>query len=704
MFGIILSSIAAISLLGIGGYAVAKQRTAANTLFALVAVLLAGIELADQLSLHAAVDPDLFRPVSRYLDAILPAVLMMFSLAYGRTLFPDFRSKVRFALLTAMSILPLAILFAVGDDLYYSPDFLNEHILFLGDAGYWFSIVIMTLLIAALVNVEATFVATRGVARNRMKFEAFGIMGLLAVMIFYYSQGLLYRTINMNLLPVRSSVLILSTLMIGYSRLARGSGAPVIVSRHVLFRSITLLAVGLYLLGLGLVGEGMRYFGIEFGRNLTIIVGFAGGLLLLLILFPENMRRRVKVFVNKHFYENKHDYRYEWIKFTTRLATCGTLAEVQDTVLTIYRDTFGLAGASLYLLSRDERRYLRVAEQFMVDGSAELCLPEGLNDYFTKRERILEVGGGEYPLSVEGKALFGRGKTWLVVPLISSGRIEGLLMLREQIVPEQLTYDDFDLMKVMARQAGQAITNLRLSEEIMEMRAMAAVSRISTFVIHDLKNLMSGLSLVVDNAAEHINDPDFQQDAISTVKNTLAKMKNLIQRLKTIPEKGALATAIEDIGRLSQEIVKDFESLRTGKRVQHLGDAVLARVDGEEIRKVIVNLVQNALEAGGDSGTVSVETLRTNDSACIRVSDTGGGMTDEFLKNQLFRPFCSTKDKGLGIGLYQCRQIVEAHGGRIDVVSEVGKGTVFTVVLPAVEPDRKENDGVTAESEESAQF
>ncbi len=689
MIGIILSSLAAVSLLSLGIYVVAKQRTAANMLFLMVVALLACVELADQLSLHPALDLETCKGISRVLEALLPAAFMVFSLIYGRSPFPDTWSKVRLCLFSSVTLIPMVILLIPGNDLSYSPDFLNERVLFLGNAGYWFYIGIMALLIVALVNVEATLVATHGIAQNRMKFEAFGIMSLLAVMIFYYSQGLLYRTINMNLVPVRSSVFILAALMIGYSRAVRGNGVRVKVSRHVLFRSITLLVVGFYLLGLGFLGEGMRYFGVEFGRNLTIFIAFAGGILLLAVLFSDNMRRRAKVYVSKHFYANKHDYREEWIKLTNRLSSCGTLSDVQDAVLTIYRETFGLAGASLYLLSRDEKRYVRASEQFMAESSAEFLLSDELSSYFVKRERVLDITGKEYPLRVAEKAVFERGKTWLVVPLISSGRVEGLVALREQIVPEKLTYDDYDLMKVMARQAAQAITNLRLSEEIMEIRAMAAVSRISTFVIHDLKNLTSGLSLVVDNAAEHISNPDFQQDAIRTVKNTLFKMKNLIQRLKSIPEKGSLAASVQDIDRLSRETVLEFEKMRSEKRIAYNGAPIFSRVDGEEIKKVIVNLVQNALEASGEHSAVTVEICRENGAACIRVADTGCGITGDFLRNHLFRPFSTTKDKGLGIGLYQCRQIVEAHEGRIEVASEAGKGTVFTVVLPAVEPDRE---------------
>jgi hypothetical protein len=258
--------------------------------------------------------------------------------------------------------------------------------------------------------------------------------------------------------------------------------------------------------------------------------------------------------------------------------------------------------------------------------------------------------------------------------------------LRPQIVPEKLIYEDYDLMKVLARQAAQAVTNLRLSEELLETRAMAAVARISSFVIHDLKNLTTSLSLVVDNAEEHIGNPDFQQDAIKTIKSTLAKMRALTQRLKSIPEKSQLASAIENIDHLSRETAEELARTGLGERIVYQGVPSYARVDSEELKKVIVNLVQNALQASGEQEPVKIETSSENGSACIRVTDDGCGMSEDFLKNHLFKAFRTTKEKGLGIGLYQCKQIVEAHGGRLEVQSEAGKGSVFTVVLPSAKP------------------
>ncbi|MCK9417971.1 MAG: PEP-CTERM system histidine kinase PrsK [Nitrospirae bacterium] len=685
MFEMVLSYSAVLFLAASGIFALVKHRTTVNAVLLITVLLLAGIVVFDQLSLQSSVNFATFKQISLYLEALLPGSVLFLAFIYGRQRPFNALSKVRIGFMAALVMFPLAIVVLVGSDLSYSPDFQNERILFLGNPGYWYYIGIMVSLIVALASVEITLTATHGISRDRMKFEAVGIMSLLAVLIFYYSQGLLYRTINMNLVPIRSGVFIIAALLIIYSHAFRGSGTRVSISRHILYRSITLLVVGIYLLGLGLVGEGMRYYGGAFGRDLTIILAFVGAILLLTMLLSQRVRRRAKVYINKHFYAgNKHDYREEWIKLTGRFSLCASLSDVQDAILTVFTETFGVSGASLYLESREYRRYTRVSELSMPMSPVEIRISEELYHYFAQRERVLNLTDGEFQLSATELLTLSRAGAWLVIPLISNKKVIGLAMFRGQIVPELLIYDDFDLMKVLARQAAQAITNLRLSEEIIEMRAMAAVSKVSTFVIHDLKNLTTSLSLCLDNAEEHIGNPDFQKDAISTIRNTLFKMKSLMQRLKSIPEKIMLDSEVKNIDRLSRDVVAEFLKVRP-KRILYNGEPAFSRVDGEEIKKVIVNLIQNALDASNEKGMVKVETLKENGSVCIRVSDTGTGMTEDYVKNHLFRPFRTTKETGLGIGLYQCRQIVDAHEGKIEVKSEVGKGTVFTICLPAAE-------------------
>ncbi len=226
-------------------------------------------------------------------------------------------------LVTASAILfPASLLFLSVNDFVYSPDLQTERLLFLSDPGYWFYMGLMLYCVLALINLETTFSATTGSARWRMKFEFIGLVSILSVLIFYFSQGLLYRIINMNLIPIRSGIFIIAALLIGYSKVFRGNDVKVQVSRYVLYRSLTLLIVGLYLIALGLMGEGMRYFRVPFSIDLTVFFSFASGIILLILLLSEQLRRKVKVFINKHLYKHKHDYREEWLKFTDKLSRC----------------------------------------------------------------------------------------------------------------------------------------------------------------------------------------------------------------------------------------------------------------------------------------------------------------------------------------------------------------------------------------------
>ncbi|MEA3333950.1 MAG: ATP-binding protein, partial [Pseudomonadota bacterium] len=202
--------------------------------------------------------------------------------------------------------------------------------------------------------------------------------------------------------------------------------------------------------------------------------------------------------------------------------------------------------------------------------------------------------------------------------------------------------------------------------------------KVSAFVIHDLKNQVSSLSLMVENAVDYIADPEFQEDMLETLTGTIDKMKNLIARLKNLREKPELNLVEVDLLEIVERVIRNL-----GREVELVKDgSVLVRADGEELATVLLNLLLNAFDAGLDNYLVVVTVgLGEGGEPCFKVSDQGCGMSVDFIENRLFRPFSTTKKKGLGIGLYQCKQIVEAHGGRIEVESELGVGTVFTVKM-----------------------
>ncbi|MCD6187985.1 MAG: PEP-CTERM system histidine kinase PrsK, partial [Desulfuromusa sp.] len=296
------------------------------------------------------------------------------------------------------------------------------------------------------------------------------------------------------------------------------------------------------------------------------------------------------------------------------------------------------------------------------------------------REKDWIVNLKENPAELKGSLIESLEDVdaFLIVPLFFDEELAGFIVMGGQInVAEELTYEDYDLLRMLSRQAIATVQGLRLSEQLSTTRELAAIGRISTFVLHDLKNQVSGLSLMLDNARDYIDDPDFQQDMLETVGNTVENMKILISRLKNIKEKPDLVISSVALNKIIQDAVET-----AGSNIEVNGTLVQVAVDEEEIYKVILNLLINAAEATENNLPVLVEYGKRDQLAFIEVSDSGCGMSADFIENRLFKPFETTKKHGFGIGLYQCKQIVESHGGKIEVKSVDGEGTIFTILLP----------------------
>ncbi|SPP99541.1 Sensor histidine kinase, GAF domain-containing [Candidatus Sulfobium mesophilum] len=684
MIEVIISGAAALFLSLLAAAFLFRQRTVSGSIFSLVMFVLACIEVLDSLILHTPAGPERFFNAAVFLESLLPAVFLAVSFSYGRAWNCKSIPLFWMILFGGTIIFPALLFLYPINDFFYSPDLQSDRLLFLGNLGYWFYMGIMVYCVLTLMNLEATFASAKGGDRWKIKFEIIGMGSIVAVLIFYYSQGLLYRTINMNLIPVRAGVIIISSALFAYSKLFRGSNVRISVSRFIIYRSLTLVMVGCYLLILGLIGEGMRYLGVNFSRDLTIFVAFTSGIVILLIVLSERLRRRVMVFFSKHFFRHKYDYRVEWLRFTERLALCRGLGEVNEAILTTFQETFGLKGVSLYVLDRQGQKFYLAASHNLPGKKVELRTGTPMLSYLLEKSRVFSTTDdmGVYAPNPEEMRFVSDSGARQIVPLIESNAIEGFVALGEQLAHDQYSFEDYDLMQAFARQSVLALMNVKLSEELSETREIAAVARISSFVVHDLKNLASSLSLLLSNANEYINEPEFQTDMIETVRNTVGKMEVLMQKLKKIPEKPKLSSELADIDLIARETLGVIGRTRPGAEIFYQGSPVTAVVDGEEFGKVILNLVLNALEASAPNGQVRVETGKNGKNLFIKVRDLGSGMTEEFIKNSLFKPFKTTKQKGLGIGLYQCKQIIEAHSGRIEVESKVGEGSLFTVYLP----------------------
>ncbi|WP_305043244.1 GAF domain-containing protein, partial [Geoalkalibacter sp.] len=435
-----------------------RRPTAATyALFAALSIALA-VEICDLLAMRHPQNLMALKRWGLLAEALLPFTWLFYSLKLGRL--PGM-SWLQRGLLLAAALMPLAVLLIPVEEFFYSPDFGEELILFLGNPGYFFFIGILLFLILALVNLEVTLMSSPRQDRWRIKYEVIGAGLAIAFFIIYYSQSLLYRSIDMSLSPARAILLLTAIGFMAYSRLRRGQAPGIRLSPDMAYRSVVIFIIGLYFLAIALLGEGLRYFGESSQRSFFIILSLIGSVAVLAVLLSEKTRRKIRVFLHKHFYQNKFDYRQQWLDFTQKLSRARGPGELKQAILAFFSETFGFRGASLFLSDAEGGYFDRAA--FFERGGLRQGFKgdDTLIDHMRERDWIVDVSEEDEESAVS--PLKDSGFEYLV-PLLGEERLEGFIALEGRINPDEaLTYEDYDLMKVLAHQSRAAILNLRLS-------------------------------------------------------------------------------------------------------------------------------------------------------------------------------------------------------------------------------------------------
>jgi putative PEP-CTERM system histidine kinase len=277
---------------------------------------------------------------------------------------------------------------------------------------------------------------------------------------------------------------------------------------------------------------------------------------------------------------------------------------------------------------------------------------------------------------------FPDGGHRVCLPLVDRGEVLGVITLGDRVGGVPFSLQDFDLLKCIGDQAAASLLNVQLSQRLLQAKELEAFQTMAAFFVHDLKNSASTLNLMLQNLPTHFSDPAFREDALRGVSKSVVHINHLIGRLSLLRHEMKIQPAEAD---LNEMVAKGLAGLETGLAsviVKDLKPLPRMLFDSEQMSKVVTNLVLNATEAVSGEGQVRIATDQTNGWAVLTVADDGCGMTAEFISRSLFRPFQTTKINGLGIGMFQSKMIVEAHGGRITAVSEPGKGTTFQVLLP----------------------
>jgi putative PEP-CTERM system histidine kinase len=271
------------------------------------------------------------------------------------------------------------------------------------------------------------------------------------------------------------------------------------------------------------------------------------------------------------------------------------------------------------------------------------------------------------------------GRDHIVLPLLVQSSVIGVLVLDYPPPPFEPTYEDRDLLKTVGRHVATYIAQHEADRRLAENQQFEAYHRLTAFVMHDLKNLAAQLSLIVANAARHKRTPEFVDDAISTVAHSTERMQRLIEQLQG-RELRSPARRVR-VADLLQRAVERCAPRKPVPRIETDIDASV-EADPERLISVVEHIVRNAQDATPEDGTITVHAETRDDSILIAVTDTGCGMSPDFIGARLFRPFDTTKgSKGMGIGAYQAREYVTSLGGVLTVRSTPGKGSTFEILL-----------------------
>ncbi len=524
--------------------------------------------------------------------------------------------------------------------------------------------------------------------RWAIKFACLGIGGMFAYDFYMYSDAMLFHKINPEIWAARGAVNALTVPLIGIS-VARSKSwsSELAVSRRVMFHSAALFGSAIYLLTMGSAGYYLRYFGGSWGSVMQVTFLFGALVLLIGILFSGTFRSWLKVFISKHFYSYNYDYREEWLRFTATLSkpgpglgdraiqAVGALVESSGGLMWIRRDSGLFEPAASWQLPPSA-----ITEPADSPFSQFLDAKQWVVDLQEYREAPAKYDDVPMPAW-----LLEYPRARLVVPLMMQGRLFGFVLLQQPRSAIKLNWEVIDLLKIAGTQAASYLAQYEVANALMVARQFESFNRMSTFVVHDLKNLVAQLSLLMSNAERHKNNPEFQQDMIETVDFSVQKMKLLLQKLsRSVAPEHPAALSIERLLKQAVALKAAFEP-QPVLIVTDPGLTVLA--DGERLERVVGHLIQNAIEATARDGRVEIELSRRHDAVLIRITDTGEGMSEEFIRERLFKPFESTKSAGMGIGVFESQEYIQELRGELEVTSVPGQGSTFKIILPLLKQE-----------------
>ncbi len=539
--------------------------------------------------------------------------------------------------------------------------------------------------IGGLLLVHNLFVNAAPVERWGIRLLCIALAALFIYDLNLYALQTLYGDIPKSLMEARGIVtLILLPLFVISAQRNKTWKAELKISRQVVFHTLSLVGVGVYLMMMAFGAYGLRMIGGDWGTLLQIVFIFGTIVALAVLAFSGRLRSWFKVKINKHFFAYKYDYREEWLKFINTVSQSAR-ADLDQRVIEGVCNLVDSPGGSLW--QRDGQGQFIAAARWNFKSMVQATESSkgALASYLATHRRIANfddwrAGVGEYQGMALPEWVAAVPQVWLGVPMIHKDDLAGFLILERSRAAWPLNWEDYDLLRTVGRQVASYVVENQAQRVLIETREFDAFNRRFAFVMHDIKNLVSQLALVTRNAEKHADNPEFQRDMMLTLRDSVGKMNDLLARLQQ-HNTGKADHAPVDIVRMARSLIEGRRNAH--KLLTFHAQKAAAIVAGDEgrLEQVFIHLVQNAIDAS-PVAPIAVRVGHDSETVVVEIEDSGSGMSEDFVHGELFKPFRSTKVGGYGLGAYEAREIVRSHGGRLDVTSKLGEGSVFRVMLP----------------------
>jgi len=522
-----------------------------------------------------------------------------------------------------------------------------------------------------------------------IKFLCVGLMAIFGVDFIVYSKSLLFAHIDFMLWNSRGflNALIMPLLLISISRLRTNSGSTIKAPRKSLFHTTVLFVTGIYLILMSLAGFYIRDYDGSWGGFAQIIFVFLGIMALLLILLSGKARSMTKFYFNKYFFHYRYDYRDIWIKLSKTISEIDSVNELSGVIINTLMALTETTGGALWLTNDQGDFYLAEEINLSFLPKQTIKTNNSLIQFMLNKRWVIDfVEFSNTPYVYNDVDL----TSWLakdlsislIVPLFRKHKLEAFVVLAKAKINRQLIWEDHDLLKTVGMQLTNALALSHTSEALFRSRQFEAYNQLSAFLVHDLKNLVSQVALIVKNSEKHRYKPEFIDDSIETLENVVSKMVYIMGQLK----KGWViddVITLLNLGEVIENVIRQQQGHKPALKYIRTVDDCEVLGEKEKLTAILGHIVQNAQEATEDTGEIHLVMSKDESHAIIKIIDNGLGMDAKFVAERLFKPFDTTKgNAGMGIGVYEARDYILKHDGACDVESTLGVGTTFTIKLP----------------------